>query len=79
MVERMGSTNQYVAGELTPSAEIIFASVILYGKDGSVVRLPPSVRHLRDTTTLGLMGGLGLQDFGPKSSLWYLVKILRFP
>ena len=39
--------------------------------------MPPSVCHLRDTTTLGLLGGLGLGTFGPKSALWYLGIFLR--
>ena len=65
-------TAHYVEGELTPSAEILSESVILYGRGGSVIRTHPSFCHIRDTTMCGLLGGLGFESFGPKTSLEYV-------
>ena len=49
---------KYVSGGLRQSAEILLESVIWYGRDGSVMRIPPSARGLEATTTIALLGAL---------------------
>ena len=62
-----------MSGVLRSSAEVLLESVILFGRDGSLLRLPPAVSHMADTTTGGLVGGLGLDSIGPKAGIYYLL------
>ena len=61
-----------MSGALQPSEEVLLESVILFGRDGSLLKLPPDVSHVADATVSGLLGGLALDPIGPKAVPYYL-------